>query len=231
MNRRNLFRVAAASAGLLALDAEGIVPGQKPGSEDGAGVASAEALPPYLQTADHTLLFYKDWGKGRPVLFVHSWAVNSDLWQYQMIHLSQRGFRCVAYDQRGCGRSTDPGRGYDFDTLADDLATVVELLDLRDVTLVGHSLGCKEIVRYLSRHGSSRVARVVLVSPGAPLTMKSSENPNGVDDRALQQLHDAWTTDFPKWLAENARPFFTRRLRTRWWSGACACACSRRLRR
>ena len=96
---------------------------------------------PYLNTADDTALFFRDWGHGDPVVFVHGWGLNSDMWEYQLPALADRGHRCIAYDRRGCGRSDQPGDGYDFDTLADDLAAVLEHLDLRDVTLVSHSMG------------------------------------------------------------------------------------------
>jgi pimeloyl-ACP methyl ester carboxylesterase len=115
----------------------------------------------FIEARDGTGLFYKDWGKGPPVLFVAPWALPSDWWEYQMADLSGRGLRCVAYDRRGHGRSDEPGKGYEFDALADDLTEVVEQLDLRDVTLVGHSMGCAEIVRYLSRQPVRRVARAV----------------------------------------------------------------------
>src|SRR6185503_12662725 len=101
-----------------------------------------------IAAADGTPLFGKTWGSGRPVLFVHSWALNSDMWQYQMIALAARGLACSAYDQRGHGRSGQPGHGHDYDTLADDLATVIAALDLTDLTLVGHSMGCGVIIRY-----------------------------------------------------------------------------------
>lgn len=138
-----------------------------------------------------------------------SWAANTSLWQYQMIDLSSRGFRCIAYDQRGFGRSSDPGRGYDYNTLADDLGEVVEKLDLRGLTLVGHSMGCGEIVRYVSRHGASRVSRAVLVAPTLPFILKTTDNPDGVDKSNLEQLRAGWRKDFPKWLGDNARPFLT----------------------
>src|SRR5439155_13458409 len=113
-----------------------------------------------VETPDGARLFCRAWGAGRPVVFVHGWAVNCDVWQYQMAPLSAHAW-CIAYDKRGHGRSSDPGRGYDYDTLADDLAAVLDQLDLRDVVLVGHSMGPAEIVRYLSRHGSARISRVV----------------------------------------------------------------------
>src|ERR1700677_1742297 len=113
-------------------------------------------------TDDRNPLFFRDWGTGTPVLFGSSLVLSSCQFQYQMIHLAERGLRVVAYDRRGHGRSDDPGRGYDYDTLADDLAMVIEHLDLREVTLVGHSMAGGEIVRYLTRHGDARIARIVL---------------------------------------------------------------------
>src|SRR5262249_3060896 len=164
---------------------------------------------PFIVTRDGASLFYKDWGNGRPVVFVHSWALNSDMWQYQLLHLAGQGLRCVAHDNRGHGRSSDPGRGYDYDTLAGDLATVIEQLDLREITLVAHSMGCGVAVRYLSRHGDKRVARVALVSPSLPFLLKTEDNPDGVDGSVLDKLRATWSKDFPKWLADNAPPFFT----------------------
>jgi non-heme chloroperoxidase len=209
MNRRDLLQAvtsAVAGAGLMAGDPEGVWANANGGAPSKAGSAASG---PFIATRDRAMLFYKDWGVGKPVLFVHSWAANTSLWQYQMIDLCSRGFRCVAYDQRGFGRSSDPGRGYDYDTLADDLGEVIEKLDLRDVALVGHSMGCGEIVRYVSRHGSARVSRAVLVAPTLPFILKTADNPDGVDKSALEQQRAEWMKDFPKWLGENARPFFT----------------------
>jgi non-heme chloroperoxidase len=199
MHRRNVLKsvaFAAASAGLVA---------------SGAKVEAATAeLPqtPFIETRDRTRLFYRNWGKGKPVVFISGWALNSDAWQYQMIHLAEQGLRCIAYDRRGHGRSSDPGQGYDYDTLADDLAALLNELDLREVTLVGHSMGGGEIVRYLSRHGAARIARAVLLAPITPFLLKTADNPEGVDKRVFEQLRAAWSKDFPKWLADNARPFF-----------------------
>lgn len=163
---------------------------------------------PFIETSDRTSLFYKDWGTGKPILFIHGWALNSDMWQYQMLHLASQGLRCIAYDQRGHGRSSDPGQGYDYDRLADDLAAVIEQLNLREVTLVGHSMGGGEVVRYLSRHGNSRIARVVLLASATPFMLKTADNPDGVDKKIFDHMHAMWSRDFPKWLADNARPFF-----------------------
>ena len=206
MNRRELFRSAAsaAGAGLLAADPDAVW-----GSPTKPGVSKDKLFAmPFIEARDRAGLFYRDWGTGKPVVFTHSLSVSSELWQYQMVHLAGQGLRCVAYDRRGHGRSTDPGRGYDFDTLAEDLASVIEKLDLHEITLAGHSMGCAEIVRYLSRHGASRVTRVVFVSPSLPFALKTADNPDGVDRSVVEQLHSQWSKDYPKWLGENARPFF-----------------------
>lgn len=129
---------------------------------------STAARPSFVETDDGASLFYLDWGTGKPVLFTHAWALNADIWEYQLTELADQGVRCVAYDRRGHGRSSDPGRGYDYDRLADDLAAIIDRLDLHDVTLVGFSMGNGEAVRYLSRHGSSRIARLVMVSTIPP---------------------------------------------------------------
>jgi pimeloyl-ACP methyl ester carboxylesterase len=124
--------------------------------------------PSFVETEDGASLYYLDWGTGKPVLFTHPWALNADIWEYQLIELADQGLRTVAYDRRGHGRSTDPGRGYDYDRLADDLAAVINQLDLRDITLVGYSMGNGEALRYMQRHGSSRIARLVMVSTVPP---------------------------------------------------------------
>jgi non-heme chloroperoxidase len=126
--------------------------------------------PSFVETDDGASLFHVDWGAGKPVLFTHAWALNGDIWEYQLTELVDQGLRCIAYDRRGHGRSTDPGRGYDYDRLADDLAAVINQLDLSDVTLVGFSMGNGEALRYLQRHGSARIARLLMVSTIPPQT-------------------------------------------------------------
>jgi pimeloyl-ACP methyl ester carboxylesterase len=133
--------------------------------------------PSFVETDDGASLFYNDWGAGKPVLFTHAWSLNADIWEYQLTELAEQGLRCVAYDRRGHGRSTDPGRGYDYDRLADDLAAVIERLDLRDITLVGFSMGNGEAVRYLRRHGSTRIKRLLMVSSVAPEPRGNSFDP------------------------------------------------------
>ena len=159
-----------------------------------------------IETRDGAALYSRSWGRGRPVVFVHGWAVNCDVWQYQMGALAQ-GARCIAYDKRSHGRSGDPGRGYDYDTLADDLATVLEHLDLRNAVLVGHSMGSAEIVRYVSRHGAGRVSRLVLISSALPFMMKTPDNPAGIDAAVFAERRKPWMQDMPKFLAENAKSF------------------------
>jgi non-heme chloroperoxidase len=208
MNRREAFgsvALAIAGSGLLS-DSAGAAPARAVADK------RREAQPgrqPYIETSDGTLLFYQDWGVGKPILFVHGLALSSQVWRYNMLPLTDRGFRCVAYDRRGHGRSTQPGSGYDYDTLAEDLACVINQLDLRNLTLVGHSMSGGEIVRYLSRHGAERVARIVLVAPSLPFILKTPDNPEGVERNALEQLYASWRRDFPKWIADNTRPFFT----------------------
>ena len=151
---------------------------------------------PHFPAPDGTELFYRDWGTGRPVMFVHGMLMSSDMWQHQMLHLTENGFRAVAYDRRGHGRSDDPGTGYDFDTLADDLAALLYRLDLTSVTLVAHSMGGGEIARYLTRHGSPRISQIVLVSSTVP---RLDADPQAVA-AALGRLR----AGYGRWVAENA---------------------------
>ena len=164
----------------------------------------------FVEAADGTKLAYTDWGSGRPIVFVHAWALPSPMWDYQRGPLSQQGLRCIAYDRRGHGRSSVPNRGYDCDTLADDLSALLTQLDLSDVTLVGHSFGGSEIVRYLTRYGSGRIAKVALVAPVAtPFVMKTADNPNGIPAEKLEFFRTKiLQEDFPKWLEDGKKAFF-----------------------
>lgn len=172
--------------------------------------AARAGEPGFVRTADGVNLFYRDWGQGEPIVFVASWSLPSDSWNYQMLALSEQGFRCVAFDRRGHGQSSDPGRGYDFDTLANDLAAVLDVLDLRGVTLVGHSMGTGEIVRYLTRHGGDRVARIALLGATTPLLFRTADNPDGIDASYFEAFRrDELMRDFPKWIEDNFPPFVT----------------------
>lgn len=167
---------------------------------------------PFVRTDDHVSLFFRDWGEGEPVVFCAAWALSSIAWQYQMISVVDSGRRAVAYDRRGHGRSDDPGHGYDYDTLADDLARVLEHLDLRDVTLMAHSMGSGEAVRYLTRHRDGRVARLVLLAPTTPFLLKAPDNADGVDGELFAGRRDEWRRDFGRWILENEPPYFGDRL-------------------
>ncbi|MHB8384342.1 MAG: alpha/beta fold hydrolase [Candidatus Binataceae bacterium] len=171
-------------------------------------IASRTSHSPFVAADDGTPLYCKDWGAGQPVLFISGWSANADMWQYQMIPMIAAGFRCVAYDRRGHGRSGQPSSGYDCDTLADDLSAVIEERDLRGATLVGHSMAAGEIVRYLSRHGAGRVARIVLIAPTTPFILQTPDNPDGVPNAAFEQVRALLAADFPKWLDDNSAPFF-----------------------
>lgn len=207
MLRRGLLKSMAALAtggGLLAV-----------GREDGVGSGDPLASPKdrprvrrFIECADGTNLFFRDWGTGRALVFLAPWAMNSAWWEYQIADLSARGVRCVAYDRRGHGRSDEPNHGYEFDTLADDLQTVIEQLDLHDITLVGHSMGCGEVVRYLSRHGSGRVARMVLVGTITPFRLKTDDNPDGIDRAVHENARKGLSKDLPNVLAVYAPTFF-----------------------
>ncbi|GLS19800.1 arylesterase [Labrys miyagiensis] len=161
---------------------------------------------PFIEIADGHQLFIRDWGKGAPVLFLAGWGMDSTCWGATMAALNTRGLRTIAYDRRGHGRSTDPGR-IDFDLIADDLATVIEKLDLHDVTVVAHSSAAGEVLRYVSRHGPSRLAHIVMVGGQGPCLVAGPDNPYGLPREALEQVMASLHDDLPAWLEANAEPF------------------------
>lgn len=163
----------------------------------------------FIRTNDGTNLFYRDWGRGEPIVFAASQSVSSDVWSYNLPFFVEHGFRCIAFDRRGHGRSDEPSDGYDIDTLANDIGSIIDRLELRDVTLVGHSLGGAEVIRYAARRGGQRVGRAVLLAPTAPFMLKTDDNSEGMDRALFDAARKAWTEDFPQWVARNARPFFT----------------------
>lgn len=226
MVRRNALKsiaMMAAGAGLAAQDATASA-----GSAKAAASESKSRGSCFIKTRDGVNLHCKDFGAGKPVVFIANWAMTSDMWQYQLAMMSgQGGVRCVAYDRRGVGKSDQPGRGYEFDTLADDLAAVLEQLDLRDVTLVGHSMGSGEIVRYLSRHGTTRVGRVFLIAPTTPFLLRTSDNPDGLDKSSFDDMRNAWFRDWPRWVEENVPPYFAVGVspETMKWIGSMALQC------
>jgi non-heme chloroperoxidase len=161
----------------------------------------------YFQATDGTTLYYRDHGDGPPIVLLSSQGLSSSMWQHLMVRLADRGFRCVALDRRGHGRSDDPGKGYDFDRFADDIGELLTLLDLRDVMLVGHSVGGAEAARYLTRHGSGRVSRLVLASTTLPFLARTADNPDGVPLAVMQSVWESWHSDWPRWIGENRPPF------------------------
>ena len=163
---------------------------------------------PFIEAPDGTSLFYQDWGEGSPVVFVAPAWLNSGWWDYQTPYLIGQGLRCITYDRRGHGRSEMPCHGYEFDTLAGDLDALIRQLDLRGVTLVGHSMGCAEAVRYLSRHGADRVARLVLIATITPFILKTEDNPLGIERSELEKARMNVRRDRPRVIADAAPGFF-----------------------
>jgi non-heme chloroperoxidase len=162
----------------------------------------------FIAAKDGTQLYWRDWGQGAPMLFLSGLGIGSPMWDYQMIVFAEQGFRCIGFDRRGHGRSDQPARGYDHDTFADDVATLIDELDLSDLTLIAHSIAGGEVVRYLTRHGNGRVARIILLAPMTPMLLQTDDNPNGAPRAAFETLWTQWKQDYPKWVAEATAPFF-----------------------
>lgn len=159
-------------------------------------------------TRDGTEIFYKDWGSGQPIVFSHGWPLNSDAWDDQLLFFSRQGYRAVAHDRRGHGRSTQTAAGNDMDTYADDLAALIEALDLSDVVLVGHSTGGGEVAHYIGRHGTGRVAKAVLVGAITPGLLRSDWNPNGSPIEAWDGIRDGLAKDRAQFYRDLAAPFY-----------------------
>jgi non-heme chloroperoxidase len=163
---------------------------------------------PTIKTRDGTEVYYKDWGSGQPVVFSHGWPLSSDAWEDQMLFLAAHGYRTIGHDRRGHGRSSQPWNGNEMDTCADDLAALVEALDLRDIVMVGHSTGGGEVARYLSRHGTSRVARAVLVGAVTPIMLKTDANPGGLPMDVFDDIRAGVLADRSQFYKDLATPFF-----------------------
>ena len=157
---------------------------------------------------DGTEIYFKDWGTGQPIMFSHGWPLNADAWEDQMAFLGQHGYRCVAHDRRGHGRSSQPWTGNDMDTYADDLAALVQELDLRDVIHVGHSTGGGEVARYIGRHGTSRVAKVVLIGSVTPLMLKTAGNPGGLPLEVFDGFRASVHADRSQYFKDLSGPFY-----------------------
>lgn len=153
-------------------------------------------------------LYYEDWGSGNPVVFIHGWPLDHQMWEHQMRVLPEMGLRCIAYDRRGFGKSDKPWSGYDYDTFADDLKAVLDQLDLENVTLIGFSMGGGEVVRYFSLHGGNRVSKVVLLASIAPFVLKTESNPDGVPMEALNEMISNIQDDRPSFLNSFGKMFY-----------------------
>ena len=153
-------------------------------------------------------LVYQDWGTGKPVVLIHGWPVSHEMWEYQSLELPKHGYRTIAYTRRGFGQSSKPWDGYDYDTLSDDLKAVLESLDLNEVTLVGFSMGGGEIARYMSRHGGTRVSKVVFVSAVPPFLLKTPDNPTGADQSVFDEIVEGLKKDRPDFLGGFGKKFY-----------------------
>jgi non-heme chloroperoxidase len=163
---------------------------------------------PKITTKDGTPIYYKDWGKGQAVVFSHGWPLSADAWEDQMIFLAARGYRCIAHDRRGHGRSDQTWEGNNLDTYADDLAELTAVLDLRDAIHVGHSTGGGEVARYIGRHGTKRVAKAVLIGAIPPLMLKTPSNPGGLPIEVFDQLRANVLADRSQFFKDLSAPFY-----------------------
>jgi non-heme chloroperoxidase len=179
-----------------------------------------------ITTKDGTTIFYKDWGKGQPIVFSHGWPLSSDDWDAQMLFFGQRGYRVIAHDRRGHGRSTQTWDGNDMNTYADDLAQLTEKLDLRDAIHVGHSTGGGEVARYIGRHGSKRVAKAVLIGAVPPIMLKTASNPGGLPMEVFDGIRAGVANNRPQFYKDITLPFYgynrpgakvSEGIRDHWW--------------
>ncbi|MCR4374476.1 MAG: alpha/beta hydrolase, partial [Acidobacteria bacterium] len=161
-----------------------------------------------IHTSDGTQLFYKDWGTGQPVVFSHGWPLNGDAWDDQMVFLASHGYRCIAHDRRGHGRSSQPWTGHDMDTYADDLAAVVEALNLTGAVHIGHSTGGGEVARYIGRHGTARVAKAVLIGSVTPLMLQTSANAGGLPMHVFDEIRANIQKDRSQFFKDVSAPFY-----------------------
>ena len=208
-SRRQLLLNSVAVAASIGLPVAAIAADKTPSNKSAApghkhGLHSSNTI----TTKDGTQIYYKDWGTGRPVVFSHGWPLTADAWEGQMVYLGERGFRAIAHDRRGHGRSGQPWNGNDMDTYADDLATLIETLDLRDAVLVGHSTGGGEVARYIGRHGTKRVAKAVLLGAVPPIMLKTAANPGGLPMDVFDGIRAGVRADRSQFFKDLTVPFY-----------------------
>jgi len=204
-SRRNLLLGSAAIAAAVGMPATAAAAEKR-----AAAMATTRGKPAAntIVTKDGTSIYYKDWGSGRPVVFSHGWPLTADAWEAQMVYLGERGYRAIAHDRRGHGRSDQPWTGNDMDTYADDLATLIETLNLKDAVLVGHSTGGGEVARYIGRHGTKRVAKAVLLGAVPPLMLKTAANPGGLPMDVFDGIRAGVRADRSQFFKDLTVPFY-----------------------
>jgi non-heme chloroperoxidase len=180
----------------------------QPALEEVYGSKEGEQFMSTITTKDGTEIYYKDWGRGKPIVFSHGWPLSADAWEDQMEFLASRGYRCIAHDRRGHGRSGQPWNGNEMDTYADDLAALVEKLDVKDAVHVGHSTGGGEVARYIGRHGTKRVSKAVLISAVPPLMLKTAANPAGLPIEAFNEIRAGVLADRSQFFKDLSAPFY-----------------------
>ena len=204
-SRRNILTGGAGMAAAMGLPMAALAAEPKSashGNEQGTHHMSM------ITTQDGTQIYYKDWGSGQPVVFSHGWPLSADAFEDQMFYLASHGYRCIAHDRRGHGRSSQPWNGNDMDTYADDLATLTETLDLKNAIHVGHSTGGGEVVRYIGRHGGKRVAKAVLIGTVPPLMLKTAANPGGLPIEKFDQIRAGVLADRSQFFKDLTLPFY-----------------------
>lgn len=209
MHRRHLLQSLAGIAALTPVRARAATRTAREAANVSTQPAAPARVVPPVVARDGTRLFVRSLGTGHPIVFVAPWGLNADWWEYQTVALAGPDIRCVTFDRRGHGRSDEPGQGYDFATLAADIRAVVERLDLRDVLLVGHSMGSAEVVRFLARENAGgRVTRAVLIATTTPFLLKTADNPGGIDRAVFEPGREAFRQDRPQQIAQAAPAFF-----------------------